>query len=413
MNKIYLLVFLPLILFANIETKISGMNKKIAKTNKIYKTNYQEKKILEKKILKQRNNLRKINKQLSKLTKWLGNEKSRLKVKSKKLNKLMQKKALVQKDIEKIQADFIDHIAKNLSLILILNGEQMQDQEDIIEDYIFKIYASLTDQHIQTLLNKLSAGRKKISYYKKKLSSINKYILNIYKKTKKTTKLKQAQLKSIKLLNSKLDIYAKRIKRIKRSKNYLSLLLQKLKIQEKKKKRKHTAQTQSQTRKQKRKTYNNMANLNLNEPNINIRQINSSYQREKIFKYRGKKTIAPIKDFKILEKFGNSYDKIYNIKIFNRSIILKSMKKNQKVHTVLSGKVVFANDTPTLNKTIIIEHSGGIHTLYANLSRIAPQIKQGRYIKKGYVIGRISDELTFEVIKKDRYINPLDLIALK
>ena len=131
----------------------------------------------------------------------------------------------------------------------------------------------------------------------------------------------------------------------------------------------------------------------------------------KTLKYRGVKHIAPIKRFKVIEKFGSNYDEVYGIKTFNEFVILESLQSNQKVQAVLGGKVVFAGDTPTLNKTVIIEHKNGYHTIYANLSRIAPQIKKGRTLIKGYVLGRVNTELTFEVIKKDSYINPLDFIV--
>jgi len=52
---------------------------------------------------------------------------------------------------------------------------------------------------------------------------------------------------------------------------------------------------------------------------------------------------------------------------------------------------------------------GGIHTIYANLSKIAPNIKKGFKIKKGYVIGRVKDELVFEVTQKSYHINPIRL----
>jgi len=79
------------------------------------------------------------------------------------------------------------------------------------------------------------------------------------------------------------------------------------------------------------------------------------------------------------------------------------------VKTVFNGKVVYADKTAVLDNMVIIEHRGGLHTIYANLSQISPNIKKGKKIKKGYTIGRVSDELIFEVTQKSFHINPIKL----
>ena len=80
--------------------------------------------------------------------------------------------------------------------------------------------------------------------------------------------------------------------------------------------------------------------------------------------------------------------------------------------SVLDGRVVFAKNTIMLQKVVIVEHDNGIHTIYAHLDKIAPNIKVGKKVKKGAVVGRIKDDLTFEVTQKNFHINPLELISL-
>ncbi len=63
-----------------------------------------------------------------------------------------------------------------------------------------------------------------------------------------------------------------------------------------------------------------------------------------------------------------------------------------------------------LDNVVIVENANGIHTIYAHLSRIAPTIKKGVKIRKGYVVGRVKSELIFEVTQKNAHINPLSLI---
>jgi len=143
-----------------------------------------------------------------------------------------------------------------------------------------------------------------------------------------------------------------------------------------------------------------------------VRQINSSYQKEKVARYRGGKTISPIRGARLVKKFGTYIDPIYKIKIFNESITLKAPSSPAKVQNVLNGKVVFAGKSSMLGKVVVVAHSGKMHTVYAGLSKIAPNIKVGRKIKKGYVIGKVNKKLMFEATKNSKHINPLKLIRL-
>ncbi len=117
--------------------------------------------------------------------------------------------------------------------------------------------------------------------------------------------------------------------------------------------------------------------------------------------------------FTVKRRFGDYIDPIYKIKIFNESVVLASTKADATVKSVLNGKVIFAKDTASLEKVVIIENSDEIHTIYAHLSKIAPTIQVGQKIKKGYVIGRVENDLTFEVTQKNYHIDPLELIGAK
>ena len=143
-----------------------------------------------------------------------------------------------------------------------------------------------------------------------------------------------------------------------------------------------------------------------------VRKINSSYQKSKVYAYRGGKTMSPIPGARLIKKFGTYTDPIYKIKIFNESITLKAPATNAKVQNILNGKVVFAGKSSMLGKVVVVAHSGKIHTVYAGLSKIAPNIKTGRKIKKGYVIGKVSSKLIFQATKNSKHINPLKLIRI-
>ena len=113
---------------------------------------------------------------------------------------------------------------------------------------------------------------------------------------------------------------------------------------------------------------------------------------------------------KLVKEFGPYTDPIYKIKIYNESVTLQPTERNAKVNTVLNGKVILAKNTPLLDNVVIIKHANGLHTIYAHLDMIAPTIQKGKKVKKGAVIGRVDDELIFEVTQNSSHIDPMTLI---
>ncbi len=65
-----------------------------------------------------------------------------------------------------------------------------------------------------------------------------------------------------------------------------------------------------------------------------------------------------------------------------------------------------------LENVVIVQHSNGLHTIYSHLDEIAPTLKVGKWIKKGYVIGRVSDTLNFQATKNSYHVNPKDLFRI-
>lgn len=132
-----------------------------------------------------------------------------------------------------------------------------------------------------------------------------------------------------------------------------------------------------------------------------------------IAKYAGAKTIAPLKDFKVVKNFGTYYDPIYKIKLFNESIVLKSSEPQAKVVAVLNGKVVYAKkNAGMLENVVIIQHENGIHTIYSHLDEISPTLVVGKWIKQGYVVGRVDESLMFQVTKDSSHIDPKELFKI-
>jgi len=148
-----------------------------------------------------------------------------------------------------------------------------------------------------------------------------------------------------------------------------------------------------------------------NDINIEVKKIGSSAKGIKISKYYGTKTIAPLKSYKVTKKFGKYYDDVYKMKLFNESVSLKTKKPNAKVLSVFKGQIVYAKqNSGLLENVVIVKHKNNLHTIYSHLDKISPTLKVGKWIPKGYVVGRINDTLQFQATKDSKYIDPLKLI---
>lgn len=144
---------------------------------------------------------------------------------------------------------------------------------------------------------------------------------------------------------------------------------------------------------------------------IEVRKIGSSAKGIKITSYRGKKTMAPLKSYEVTKKFGKYYDKVYKMELFNESVSLKTKVPNAKVFSIFKGQVVYAKqNSGLLENVVIVKHQNNLHTIYSHLDKIAPTLKVGKWIPKGYVVGRVNDTLEFQATKNSRYIDPLKLI---
>ena len=350
-------------------------------------------------ILKQINGLKQLKEKIDNLDKSIESNQANVIENSKKLNILLQKnkKLLFQK--EDLEKKIIDIVAKNFSYYLIGNKNTAETKNSIIADEIVVKMDVILREEFKKLSQNYEKINGKISIRKKEIQYIQKDIDNSKKQKNRLLLLKKKMEIAIKKLNREKLNYKNRLNKINRDKKTIREALEKLKILKKREEIKTKKENGLRKRVKKQ-----------GKTKLSVRQIGSSYQASKVKRYRGKKTIAPLKSYVVKRKFGNYIDPIYNIKIFNDSVTLSSKIKNAKVRNIFNGKVVFAKDTAVLDKVIIIENSRGIHTVYAHLSKIAPTIKVGKKIKKGYIIGRVKYDLIFEVTQKNYHINPLEVI---
>lgn len=308
---------------------------------------------------------------------------------SQELSTLSAQNENLLKDKNTMQNRFASLIAQDFAYDLSLpSGYAESDESFIVSEILSSLNGVLKDEFY-----KLSQDYKKnsllIDEKQGKINEINSNLKKYNAQLAKLEKLKARQLDEINRQKTDRAIYSKKLDDLQRQQTELRKTLSELNIVSQSKPKKPASSAPS-----------------------DVKQLGSSYTGSLVKRYNGKKTIAPLESFTVKQRFGNFTDPIYNIKLFNENVILRSKSPDARVKSVFDGKIVFAKQTNLLQNVVIVEHSGGIHTIYAHLYQIAPTAKVGKRVKKGEVLGRVKNDLTFEVTQEKFHINPLELISL-
>ncbi|MBA1432610.1 MAG: peptidoglycan DD-metalloendopeptidase family protein [Epsilonproteobacteria bacterium] len=366
----------------------SNLNKKMDKTAKA--------------ILRQKRELMQQDAYLKKLKAELESKESNYKRNTKELELLKATQLKLKKRQNKLEEELVFVIAKSVSLSVVLDQEYPANEEALIELEVLKSMLAKSKAKAQELSQLFFQNAKVIDTLHQKTSSLEKSIASIDAKRKELLEKQAANKKALKKLQRVKASYKKELKKLLKRQNTLKKTLSKLNLI------KIDAIKKAKEEKARKKAFKRQKII-LNENLPKVKKHGSSYQSVRTIRYRGPKTIAPLYSYTITKKYGTYRDPIYGIKIFNESISLKPKQPNAKVRTVFNGKVIYADNTAVLDNIVIVEHKNGLHTIYANLSQIAPGIRKGKRVKRGAVIGRVKDELVFEVTQKSAHINPIRL----
>jgi len=439
MIKILLAItFLSTLLFSS----SSSIEKKILSNKKILKKNKSQKelanlriRLLANQIKKQSNELAKLDKNIKIVNKDINNHKEILSQSRQILSNLSKTSHQLLKERKQNEEEIVSTIIDEFSSSIALNLASEKSLEEMIDSEVYRVLAINSKEEIIRIDSNYSMINLNKRNNEKAIEKTKKYIKTREKKKRTLNSLKKKQTKTIKSLEGKHSAYQKELKKAINKQQNLAKLLGRLNIlkkeqlskekraraKEKKRllalKRQAQKRAQSKLKSKKRKSSTKTASKPktatqryTKNVDIDVRVLGSSTKGVKISKYRGKKTIAPLKSYKIIKKFGKYYDPVYKIKLFNESVVLKTNKTKAKVFSVLNGKVVYAKkNSGMLENVVIIQHKGGLHTIYSHLDRISPTLKVGKWIKKGYVVGRVDNTLTFQATKNSAHINPKDL----
>jgi len=412
-------LFLVLILLSSfvyakssIDSKIQDTSKKLKKFDKTYTNVHKNLASTAKNIIKQERTLLRQQKKLQELQLELSLKEQKYQENSQELQLLKKTQKQLLDTQEKLRQDLAFMLAKNVSLSLILDDEKAKSDEALITEEVFESLNQITKANISVIQGNFTSNAQKVEATETKINSLKKSIAEIDAKHKEVLAITQKEKETLKKLKNKKTQYRASVKKLLKQQNSLKNELSKLNIIKEDEKAKRIAREKERARLaaiEKQKQQSPRAQPTEDLPEVKLRS--DAYKTVQTKTYRGKRTISPLDNYTVIKKFGPYEDPIYHIKIFNESISLKPATTNANVKSVLNGKVILAKKTSLLNNIVIIEHDNGIHTIYAHLDKIAPTIQKGKRLKQGSIIGRVNDELMFEVTQKNYHINPLQLIA--
>ncbi len=418
----------------------SQVVKKIKQSEKKLMSAEEQKKEMNSQLSKIAQSIKKTEKEFAKIEKILD-DLQREKKKNQKLYDSARKRVSsldsdiseMDKKIKRNFRQFLKLLTDQFAVIAASERINQTSPRSVILQEVYKTFKKENDKRLKALKRAIDKSRLEKIKMAGERNGLKKSISEIEKKRKLYQQKKREKAKLLKKLAKQESMYKKRLKHLITRQNLLRLTLAKLNILKKQeieeakrrekerqaeleRRAKELAAMRKEKEKERKTALAEGKSVDYTPVTLKstkqVKQYGSSYHMNKIYNYKGPKTISPIKGARVVKKFGTYIDPIYKIKIFNESVTLKARQKNAKVRSVLNGKVVFVGQNSMLGKVVIVSHPNRLHTVYAGLSRISPLLKNGSKIKKGAVIGKVKSKLIFEATKNSMYLNPLKLISL-
>jgi len=412
MKKLFLFLLIVSSLYGF--TKPSELFKKINESkDSLQKTNKQ-KIITNKQLQKIAKQIEKIEKEiavydekLSKLNQFLTKEQQRYQKSMAEIKGIDDMVKGLNKDIEEKRKEFAKKVSEQLGSIVAKNKISGKDEKSVVMQEVLSRYKSYNQKELLKLSRNIDQKKSLRDNLLKRKEEISKNIKDIKKQRKQYQIEKAKKEKLVKKLALKKRIYSKKLKDIFKRQTVIRLTLAKLKLL-----KEEEVSKAKEREKELRKRIRESKKYKLTDTNYKTKQYGSSIVYEKIYKYRGPKTISPLKNPKLVRRFGTFIDPIYKMKTKSDYVILTSHANDKRVFNVLNGEVAYKGRNPMLGKMVVVKHSNGLHTIYADLDKISPFVKVGYKLKKGAVVGKIKRKLIFETLKDGKLFNPVSLIDI-
>ncbi len=352
--KILLVILLTFFSFSYSKDDISRTKRQLEETKNLIKEKSKEKKLYE-------NKQKELVKELKNIEFELKNiEAEKIKLK-KEIYQVKQELYFLEKQIQLLSSD-IDFYYKMFELLL--------------GNYVYNKIVSnkLHDDNFISYLLRISLVQQKEKLFetKKRYEYIQSVTQSYLKKKKELEKINR-------ILEEKINLQK-------------NLFVKKGKLLEEVKQKKITLEQEIKQLKQTQKELENLLKKLIAEKKVVKRQVVQI----------NKKVLKPI-DGIVISKFGT--ERKDNTYIVRNGIILQGISFCE-VHAVDEGKVVFVSENfRSYGKIIIIEHSGGIYSVYGQLEEIKvfeqQEVKKGDIIAKTGSTGQIYFELRASVIPVD------------
>ncbi len=409
---IYILFLIPIFIFASTIDKKIAQNQKSLDSSKKNKDNTTVKiKEIADKIEASKTNLSKLEEDIIKINEDIEQHQKLLESSQSKLNNLQAKSSDLIKEKNSSEEEIINTIVEQFSTSLALQLASKESLQELIDNEMFNLLSTNAKQKVLKLNENYNRLTENTKANQQEINKLNSYIKDRLKTKENYKALQIKHTKSLENLEKEHKLYQAELKKVIEKQDSLSKILSDLKIVKQQELKK--AQEQKEEDNQQAQTTNVRNQKYAKDLNLDVKKVGSSTDGVQIVKYKGAKTIAPLKSFKIVKNFGTYYDPVYKIKLFNESIVLQSNEKDSKVVAVLNGKIVYAKkNAGMLENVVIIQHEGGIHTVYSHLDDIAPTLVVGKWVQKGSVVGRVNENLTFQVTKDSSHIDPRDLFSI-
>ncbi len=415
---IYLSIFLFGLLFA---TSAKDLFNKIKESKSSLVNVKKEKQITNRQLQKIANKIKKINKEISiydkklkVLDKFLQTEEKRYSESIGELKGINNMVSTLDSDIDKKREEFAKILSKQLGSVVAQNRSSQKSEKSVVLQEVYDRYKNYSQQELLKLSKNIEQKRALRANLLKRKDEINVNIKDIKLKKRIYKKEKLSRKKLLTRLAKEEKLYSGKIKKIYKKQTLIRLTLAKLNIikaDAAKEAKKRELILRRRIKALKSIKFADRKRLKVVSVN-SVKQYGSSYGATKSCVYRGPKTISPMKSAKVLKRFGTYIDPIYKIKSHSDSLVLVSKSSDKRVYNVLNGEVVFKGKNAMLGKLVIVKHSKGLFTIYADLDKFSPYIKKGSKVKKGIVIGKVKRKLIFQATKNGAFINPARLVKI-
>jgi septal ring factor EnvC (AmiA/AmiB activator) len=390
----------------------ASVDKDIAKTTKILEKQQKEieniNQLLNRsseQILQHKEQLKQLDAKKGILEKELSSLEGTKKKNVQTLGDLSHQKERLLSNQKSVEERLVKMIAQQLSFSLVFDKGELADEKDLLKQFTFQNVKLISTTDIKNLKQEYLTKQREILSLEGKLNIVKSSIQNVTQKEQTLEKIQKEKVGAIDKLDKASKAYRGKLARLIQSQEAARGALERLNIVKKR------SQTRVATS---RRGGMRLPDVKASDDDDTktIKNYGSSYQDLPSAHYNGGKVDAPVANARVVKSFGSYIDPVYNIKIHNDYVILRSSGSDVVVKSVMPGRVVYAKNVASLGLVVIVEHSGGLATIYAHLGKIAPGIRAGSHVSGGDIVGRVDQEVMFEVTKNGVPVNPLDLIDL-